>query len=196
MQKPSAGIARTLSFLDRYLTIWIFEVIEVMREAGIDLSAVQPVELTGRMLTDCFLAARAVGPIGRVIGVDMTPEMISRARENARKVSASNVEFRLGEIEHLPVADQTVDAIMTLDEVIRYYKGRVPPYRVMHYMCHVARGLDFAHALGIVHRDHHLAHGHRRAAMGPARHEQALGLSTLYEAQRTRRRTHRPPVSG
>jgi arsenite methyltransferase len=62
---------------------------------------------------DCFLAARAVGPSGRVIGVDMTPEMIGRARENARKVSASNVEFRLGEIEHLPVADQTVDAIMS-----------------------------------------------------------------------------------
>ena len=62
---------------------------------------------------DCFLAARAVGPTGRVIGVDMTPEMISRARENARKVSAANVEFRLGEIEHLPVADQTVDAIMS-----------------------------------------------------------------------------------
>jgi arsenite methyltransferase len=62
---------------------------------------------------DCFLAARAVGPTGRVIGVDMTPDMISRARDNARKVSASNVEFRLGEIEHLPVADQTVDAIMS-----------------------------------------------------------------------------------
>jgi arsenite methyltransferase len=62
---------------------------------------------------DAFLAARAVGPTGRVIGVDMTPEMISRARDNARKVSASNVEFRLGEIEHLPVADQTVDAIMS-----------------------------------------------------------------------------------
>lgn len=62
---------------------------------------------------DCFLAARAVGPTGRVIGVDMTPEMISRARENARKVEAKNVEFRLGEIEHLPVADRTVDAIMS-----------------------------------------------------------------------------------
>ncbi len=62
---------------------------------------------------DCFLAARAVGPTGRVIGVDMTPEMISRARENARKVEATNVEFRLGEIEHLPVADQTVDAILS-----------------------------------------------------------------------------------
>lgn len=62
---------------------------------------------------DCFLAARAVGPTGRVIGVDMTPEMISRARDNARKVEAKNVEFRLGEIEHLPVADGAVDAIMS-----------------------------------------------------------------------------------
>lgn len=62
---------------------------------------------------DAFLAARAVGPTGRVIGVDMTPEMISRARDNARKVQAKNVEFRLGEIEHLPVADSTIDAIMS-----------------------------------------------------------------------------------
>jgi len=62
---------------------------------------------------DCFLAARAVGPTGHVIGVDMTPEMVSRARGNARKIEATNVEFRLGEIEHLPVADRTVDAIMS-----------------------------------------------------------------------------------
>ena len=62
---------------------------------------------------DCFLAARAVGPTGKVIGVDMTPEMITRARENARKVKATNVDFRLGEIEHLPVADGTVDAILS-----------------------------------------------------------------------------------
>jgi hypothetical protein len=61
-----------------------------------------------------FSAAKCrVGPTGRVIGVDMTPEMISRARDNARKVAATNVEFRLGEIEHLPVADQTVDAILS-----------------------------------------------------------------------------------
>ncbi len=62
---------------------------------------------------DCFLAARAVGPTGHVIGVDMTPEMVTRARANARQVSAANVEFRLGEIEHLPVADQAVDAILS-----------------------------------------------------------------------------------
>jgi SAM-dependent methyltransferase len=62
---------------------------------------------------DSFLAARAVGPTGKVIGVDMTPEMINRARTNARKLSATNVEFRLGEIEHLPVADGTVDVILS-----------------------------------------------------------------------------------
>jgi len=62
---------------------------------------------------DCFLAARQVGPEGRVIGVDMTSEMIAKARENARKLDATTVEFRLGEIEHLPVADGTVDAIIS-----------------------------------------------------------------------------------
>ena len=62
---------------------------------------------------DCFLAARQVGPSGRVIGVDMTADMIAKARENARKVRAENVEFRLGEIEHLPVRDATVDVILS-----------------------------------------------------------------------------------
>ncbi len=60
---------------------------------------------------DCFLAADKVGNSGRVIGVDMTPEMIDRARENAKKAGIENVEFRLGEIEHLPVADNSVDVI-------------------------------------------------------------------------------------
>ena len=62
---------------------------------------------------DCFLAARQVGPTGRVIGVDMTPEMVSKARENARKAGLDHVEFRLGEIEHLPVADASVDVIIS-----------------------------------------------------------------------------------
>jgi len=62
---------------------------------------------------DCFLAARAVGETGRVIGVDMTPEMVSKARENAVKAGFKNVEFRLGEIEHLPVADNSVDVIIS-----------------------------------------------------------------------------------
>jgi len=62
---------------------------------------------------DCLLAARQVGPTGRVIGVDMTPDMITRARENARRLDVGHVEFRLGEIERLPVADRTVDVIMS-----------------------------------------------------------------------------------
>lgn len=62
---------------------------------------------------DCFLAARQVGSSGRVIGVDMTPDMVSKARANAAKIDAQNVEFRLGEIEHLPVADATVDVILS-----------------------------------------------------------------------------------
>jgi arsenite methyltransferase len=62
---------------------------------------------------DCFLAARKVGESGRVIGVDMTPEMVARARENARKTDYSNVEFRLGEIEHLPVGDGSADVIIS-----------------------------------------------------------------------------------
>lgn len=62
---------------------------------------------------DCFLAAKRVGRDGRVIGVDMTPEMVTKARDNARRVQASNVEFRLGEIEHLPVVDASVDVILS-----------------------------------------------------------------------------------
>ena len=62
---------------------------------------------------DCFLAARAVGDPGLVIGVDMTPEMVSKARENAVKAGFRNVEFRLGEIEHLPVADNCIDVIIS-----------------------------------------------------------------------------------
>ena len=62
---------------------------------------------------DCFLAARQVGETGRVIGVDMTPEMVSKARKNAEKMGAANVEFRLGEIENLPVGDNSADIIMS-----------------------------------------------------------------------------------
>jgi ubiquinone/menaquinone biosynthesis C-methylase UbiE len=62
---------------------------------------------------DCFLAADRVGKSGRVIGVDMTPEMIDKARENARKGNYANVEFRLGEIENLPAADNSVDIVIS-----------------------------------------------------------------------------------
>jgi arsenite methyltransferase len=62
---------------------------------------------------DCFLAAKRVGRAGRVIGVDMTPEMVTKARANARRVGVANVEFRLGEIEHLPVPDASVDVVLS-----------------------------------------------------------------------------------
>jgi len=62
---------------------------------------------------DCFLAARSVGPQGRVVGVDMTYDMLSLARSNAVKGGYTNIDFRLGEIEHLPVADATIDVILS-----------------------------------------------------------------------------------
>ena len=62
---------------------------------------------------DCFLAAQQIGPTGRAIGVDMTHEMLKKARANAVTVGATNVEFRLGEIEHLPIADNTADVILS-----------------------------------------------------------------------------------
>ncbi|MCZ7401843.1 MAG: arsenite methyltransferase [Candidatus Methanoperedens sp.] len=62
---------------------------------------------------DCFLAAKRVGKEGKVIGVDMTPDMIDRARNNARKGNFANVEFRLGEIENLPAADNSVDVVIS-----------------------------------------------------------------------------------
>ena len=62
---------------------------------------------------DCFLAANEVGDSGRVIGIDMTPDMLERARENARRGGYANVEFRLGEIENLPAADSSVDVVIS-----------------------------------------------------------------------------------
>lgn len=62
---------------------------------------------------DCFLAAQHVGSTGKVIGVDMTAKMIERARANQEKIGLDNVEFRLGEIEHLPVADASVDVVIS-----------------------------------------------------------------------------------
>jgi 2-polyprenyl-3-methyl-5-hydroxy-6-metoxy-1,4-benzoquinol methylase len=62
---------------------------------------------------DCFLAAKAVGKGGKVIGIDMTPEMIDKARENAKKSEYENVEFRLGEIENIPAADSCADVVIS-----------------------------------------------------------------------------------
>ncbi len=77
---------------------------------------------------DCFLAAKRVGAKGRVIGVDMTPEMVGKARENARKGRYANVEFRLGEIEHLPVANDSVDVVIS-NCVINLVPEKGPVYR-------------------------------------------------------------------
>jgi arsenite methyltransferase len=62
---------------------------------------------------DAFLSSMKIGKSGRVIGIDMTPEMVARARENVKKLAAENVEFRLGEIERLPVEDASVDVIIS-----------------------------------------------------------------------------------
>ena len=90
---------------------------------------------------DCFLAADKVGPEGKVIGVDMTPEMIEKARDNARKDGYKNVEFRLGEIESLPVEDNSINLIISncvvnlspdKDKVFKEaYRGLKPGGRIM-----------------------------------------------------------------
>lgn len=79
---------------------------------------------------DCFLAARRVGAEGRVIGVDMTHEMLEKARGNARRGGFANVEFRLGEIEHLPIADNTADVILS-NCVINLSPDKPQAYREM-----------------------------------------------------------------
>jgi arsenite methyltransferase len=101
------------------------EVNEVPEGANLGLGCGNPVALAslkkGEVVLDlgsgagfdCFLASSRVGPEGKVIGVDMTPEMLDKARANARKGDYKNVEFRLGEIENLPVADGTVDIIIS-----------------------------------------------------------------------------------
>lgn len=101
------------------------EIMEVPEGANLGLGCGNPVALAslkdGETVLDlgsgagfdCFLAAKRVGPRGRVIGVDMTPEMVQKARENARKGGFENVEFRLGEIEHLPAPDNSVDVIIS-----------------------------------------------------------------------------------
>jgi SAM-dependent methyltransferase len=81
------------------------------------LAAMRPGELVVDLGSgagiDCFLSAQQVGPSGRVIGVDMTHEMLAKARTNAANVGAGNVEFRLGEIEHLPIGDNTADVVIS-----------------------------------------------------------------------------------
>jgi len=95
------------------------------KEAEMGLGCGNPISFAGLKLgeivldlgsgggVDCFLASKIVGAGGKVIGVDMTPEMISKARKNAASGDYQNVEFRLGEIEHLPTGDSTVDAVIS-----------------------------------------------------------------------------------
>ncbi|MEM3586435.1 MAG: arsenite methyltransferase [Candidatus Jordarchaeaceae archaeon] len=111
-------ISRRIGYTDE-------EIKSVPEEANLGLGCGNPVALAslkeGETVLDlgsgagfdCFLAAHRVGPSGKVIGVDMTPEMVEKARENARKANYRNVEFRLGEIENLPVADNSVDVIIS-----------------------------------------------------------------------------------
>jgi SAM-dependent methyltransferase len=81
------------------------------------IAAMQPgevvIDLGSGAGFDCFLAAQHVGPTGHVIGVDMTHEMVMKARENAAKIGTANVEFRLGELEHLPAADNMADVVIS-----------------------------------------------------------------------------------
>jgi arsenite methyltransferase len=80
---------------------------------------------------DCFLAAKAVGPNGKVIGVDMTPEMLSKARKNGIEGGYENAEFRLGEIENLPVADNTADVVIS-NCVINLSPNKLRVYKEAH----------------------------------------------------------------
>ena len=81
------------------------------------IAAMQPgevvIDLGSGAGFDCFLAARQVGDAGQVIGVDMTHEMLKKARDNAAFIGTRNVEFRLGELEHLPIADNTADVVIS-----------------------------------------------------------------------------------
>lgn len=115
---PSESISRSIGYTDEELK-------GVPEGANLGLGCGNPVALASLKQEeivldlgsgpglDCFLAAHKVGKTGKVIGVDMTPEMIEKARENARKGKYGNVEFRLGEIENLPVADNFVNAVIS-----------------------------------------------------------------------------------
>ena len=115
---PALDISKAIGYSDEEMT-------SVPEGANLGLGCGNPVALAslaeGETVLDlgsgagfdCFLAANKVGNRGKVIGVDMTPEMIDKARENAQKDNYENVEFRLGEIENIPAADNSVDAVIS-----------------------------------------------------------------------------------
>lgn len=113
------------------------------KEAEMGLGCGNPISFAGLKLgevvldlgsgggVDCFLASKIVGPTGKVIGVDMTTEMISKARKNGAAGNYENVEFRLGEIEHLPAGDKTVDAVIS-NCVINLSPSKLQVYKEAH----------------------------------------------------------------
>jgi SAM-dependent methyltransferase len=115
---PSAKLSKSMGYSDKELQ-------SVPEGANLGLGCGNPVAIAslepGQVVLDlgsgagfdCFLASQKVGAQGRIIGVDMTPEMIDNARRNAENGGYNNVEFRLGEIEHLPVADNQVDIVIS-----------------------------------------------------------------------------------
>ena len=122
---PCCGSTDTLQEISRGIGYSDEEIATVPNGANLGLGCGNPVAMAslkeGDIVLDlgsgagfdCFLAANKVGEKGRIIGVDMTPEMVSRARKNAAKGDYNNVEFRLGEIENLPVADASVDVVIS-----------------------------------------------------------------------------------
>lgn len=95
---------------------------------------------------DCFIAAKQVGPTGHVLGVDMTPEMLGKARENAKKDKVENVTFRLGEIEHLPVGDGVVDCLIS-NCVINLSPDKPQVYREMNRVLKVGGRVSISDVL-------------------------------------------------
>jgi ubiquinone/menaquinone biosynthesis C-methylase UbiE len=124
-EKPSCGCTGSVEEISKAIGYSEEELSSVPEGSNMGLGCGNPVALAwlreGETVLDlgsgggfdCFLAASRVGPKGKVIGVDMTPEMVDKARENLRKSKHRNVEFRLGEIENLPVADGSVDVIIS-----------------------------------------------------------------------------------
>ncbi len=124
-QSPCCGAANIATEISKKIGYTEEDIQSVPEGANLGLGCGNPVALAslkeGEVVLDlgsgagfdCFLAANKVGKAGKVIGIDMTPEMLERAREGARKGGYGNVEFRLGEIENLPVADNHVDIIIS-----------------------------------------------------------------------------------